>query len=281
MSQKTTHPSKCIMRTYQRRTALRRVVLWGLLAIFLASQMPTASAHNGNAGTIKVHDDDSYDTDNSNNPHVICQFWIEGVNMDGTGGSIVFYDWPPTGNKDFVGDDPWTGVPEVVGNGYHFQNGPYVLPPGHYRVEAYSDEGHPGNHGHFAKSKMFWVDPCDDVRPPPCPSDLEATETQAGGIQLNFTPAPGSDGTNIYRSVNGAPFLYLDTLGSGATQYNDTNVNPLTGYAYYITGLFGDLESQDCPIVELKTIPVFPSVFAGILAAAVGAVAYGGMRRKM
>ncbi len=258
---------------------------WGIAALVLLAaavvlaSTPQATAHNGNVGTIKVHDSEQVDTPQSNDPHVTCQFWIQGFGMDGDEGTLVFIDWPPTGNKDIVMDDDWFGTPDGNG-GFDFLNGPYSLPPGHYRVEAYSTDGHPGNHGHFAKSKMFWVDPCDDVPELRCPTDLTAIETENGNILVNFTPAPGSDGTNIYRSVNGGPFDYLDTLAPAATQYLDTDANPLTGYAYYVTALYDDRESQDCPITELRTIPVFPGVFAGVMAAVVGVVAYGGLRRK-
>lgn len=126
-----------------------------------------------NRGTIKIHDDLVADPDERNEPHVSCDFYVQGFNMNDPSGHLTFIAWPPTGNKDVVvpGGDSlnWTGTPDGDGE-WDFLKGPYFLPAGHYRVEAYTHDDHPGHEGgHFAKAKMFWVDPCDDQ--PPCVDD--------------------------------------------------------------------------------------------------------------
>ena len=158
-----------------------------LLTAFCAIGM-TASAiaqgnENNNKGTIKVHDDAEADPETRNEPHVSCDFWVEGFNMQGSEGHLVFYAWPPTGDKGEVTPDgdglEWTGEEENDTNGgYHFLNGPYQLEPGHYRVEAYDDhDGHPGHESHFVKAKMFWVDDCETGEPV-CDEEVEDCEPE-------------------------------------------------------------------------------------------------------
>lgn len=142
--------------------------LTGILGLMLvtavALAMPTAVAQgeDDNRGTLKVHDNATADPEERNEPHVTCDFWIQGFNMKDPSGWLVFIAWPPTGNKTNAvptGDTlNWTGTPDGDGE-YDFTKGPYFLDPGHYRVEAYTDDGHPG-HEHFAKDKLFWVDEC-------------------------------------------------------------------------------------------------------------------------
>lgn len=54
------------------------------------------------------------DPDSRNQPHVSCDFYIEGFNMKDSTGYLRFYSWPPTGNKSVVtpsGDTlTWTGT---------------------------------------------------------------------------------------------------------------------------------------------------------------------------
>ncbi|HVM45865.1 MAG TPA: hypothetical protein VM582_08020 [Candidatus Thermoplasmatota archaeon] len=178
-----------------RRTP--RLVLT-LIAASLLAAAPTAVAQNDdNRGTVKVHDSPVEDPDQRNVPHVTCDFYVEGFNMKDPTGTIVFYSWPPTGDKSEVtptGDTlVWTGTPDGDGE-YDFLKGPYFLPAGHYRVEVYTDDGHPG-HEHFAKAKMFWVDPCGDEEPvcvedcdvpPDCPEDMPFEECEE--TEIPFFP---------------------------------------------------------------------------------------------
>lgn len=148
-----------------------------------------------NQGTIKIHDNETADPDRRNEPHVSCDFWVEGFNMESETGQLHFYAWPPTGDKEEVvpgGDSrSYDGELEDDEDGYHFLNGPYFLPDGHYRVEAVSDDGHPGGNDHV-KSKTFWVDECEeecvedcggepcveDCKPPACEDDEETEEDE-------------------------------------------------------------------------------------------------------
>ncbi|HEX2022655.1 MAG TPA: hypothetical protein VHH36_08070 [Candidatus Thermoplasmatota archaeon] len=160
-----------------------------------------------NRGTIKIHDNATADPEERNEPHVSCDFYVQGFNMKDPAGHLVFTAWPPTSNKHEVtptGDTlTWTGVPDGDGE-YDFLKGAYFLPAGHYRLEVYTDDGHPGHEaGHFAKAKMFWVDPCegeqppcvdnpdteaDDCSPPPCVDDEQTAIDECDEVEIPFFP---------------------------------------------------------------------------------------------
>ena len=272
----------------------RKVTAWA--AVFLAAAAilvatPAQAHSNNNHGTIKVHDDAVMDPPTQNNPHVTCDFWIEGFDMTDDAGRLVFEAWEPTGNKTQVMEDRWTGIAEGDDAGYHFLAGPYQLPAGHYRVEAFVDTGHPGNVAHSAKSKMFWVDSCptepcvgDDCPPPVeervCPTDLMATPMDDGAIHLTWTEAIGSNGTNVYRAVGDGELEYLATVSAGNAAYTDEDTEVGVTYTYSVRGLYGRGESVDCPVVTATTIPVFPSLLAAVGAVGIAAAGYVVVRRR-
>lgn len=243
-----------------------------------------AGSHGGanNAGTIKVHDNEDENPDVRNVPHVSCDFWIEGFNMNDDSGWLEFYSWPPTGNMSLVtptGDDlMWTADSTNEQGNHHFEKGPYRLDPGHYRVEVYTDAPHPGSEDHFAKAKMFWVDPCveegDEPREnPPCPTNLQATAESDGDVRLTWDTAEGAVSYNIYRTVEGGDFDYLATTTD--TTYTDTTTEVGVTYEYIVTAFDGESESVDCDSVTVTAIPFFPSLMVGAvaLAGSVGAFA--------
>lgn len=258
----------------------RTIALLFVLAVaFTLGSSTMASAHGGNHGTIKVHDDEVTDPGPNNEPHVSCSFWIEGFNMHGSEGDLVFYAWPPTGDKSEIvptGDTEWSGA--ANGDGYHFVAGPFELPPGHYRVEAYSDAGHPGGHGHFSKTKTFWVDPCDE--PNPCEGlEILLTPNDGGSITIDVTHAQGSMDTRIWRSVSGGPYEVLVDISAPDTQYVDTDTVVGSHYAYAAGPLLKG-EAEPCVNAEVTSIPVFPSGIAGALAVAIGSIGYAFVRRR-
>lgn len=261
-----------------------RALAPSLILLFALALAPApASATESNPGTIKVHDTTFVDPPQRNQPHVDCEFYIEGFHMADTSGTLVIQVWHPTADPADVLNDTWTGTPETDGKGSHFLNGPYTLPEGHYRVEVFSSTGHPGDSEHFAKAKMFWVEPCETVPPPPvlqCPTDLTAESNSAGTVTLSFTPAPGSNGTNVYRLDADGDWEYLATLPPGVNGYTDTTTRAGYAYTYAVTALYGDRESQECPTVEVSSIPEFPTFVAMGLAAACGVLGYVFVRRK-
>lgn len=251
------------------------------IALVLFAFPPVAADHN-NQGTVKVHDNEDEDPDRRNVPHVDCDFWIEGFNLGDDSGWIVFYGWPPTGDKEIVwsGEEQnWTGAWSEE-HSYHFLAGPFSLPSGHYRVEVYTDAGHPGatpdgSNPHFAKAKTFWVE-CEDmpVVNPPCPPGLAAragtTDEDTPFIHLTWTAVPGVDGYLVYRAVSGGDFELVVELQNErgdlvtATQYFDHHVDVGVTYEYYVTAVIGGVESENCDIVEATAVPFFGS---GLLAA--------------
>ena len=100
--------------------------------------------------------DDSDTGNNSNNPHVGCDFSVEGFKMAADSGSIVVKAWPPTGDHDTVVLESTWAKDDTTGNdANHFVAGPYQLPSGHYKVFASNAPDH-------NKTKVFWVD-CAEV----------------------------------------------------------------------------------------------------------------------
>lgn len=284
-----------------------RWAIIGLSAALLLAASP-ATATDNNMGTIKVHDGPSADPPQRNQPHVDCEFWIEGFNMADSSGRIEIRSWPPTGDKSLVLTTSWTGTPEADGKGHHFLVGPLTLAAGHYRVEAFSATGHPGNPGHFAKAKMFWVEPCVPTPPPPptttnppptgtlppppppttnppaalaCPEDLLAVANGDGSITLTFAAAAGSDGTNVYRVDADGDYELLATLDAGVGTYTDLDTEAGAAYVYAVTALFGDRESVGCQEIEVSAIPDFPTLLGAGLATSGGLLALFLARRRL
>jgi len=127
-------------------------------------------AADNNRGTVKVHDGPDTDPERRNEPHVNCDFYVQGFNFHDGSGHLEFQHWRPTGDFEAVTPSgaslEWTGTLNTKGT-YDYELGPYVLPSGHYRLEVYTNDGHPGSTDQFAKSKTFWVDnacvSCPDV----------------------------------------------------------------------------------------------------------------------
>lgn len=244
-----------------------------LMALVFVLAATPAEAHVNNQGTVKVHDTADADPDQRNVPHVDCDFWVEGFNMFDDSGELVIYEWPPTGNKSEVLRDTWEGTEEEDGKGHHFLNGPYTLPSGHYRVEAFSDGGHPGDDTHFAKTKTFWVE-CDAEAVECPPFDLTAIANDDGSITLSWDELGEGEMINLYRAEDGGDFTYIDTFGEGTKGYHDTDTEVGTTYEYAVTSFDGTTESEICATTEVTAIPVFSTLLAGGLAAMLGIGAY-------
>lgn len=263
------------MKNLRNEARLLTLAIGLLVATSLALGAPAAAQAESNTGTIKIHDHEEERPEMRNVPHVSCDFYVEGFNMNAESGWLTFYGWPPTGDMSEVtptGDDlNWTsdGVNEQ-GN-HHFLKGPYFLPAGHYRVEAFADDGHPGDQGQFAKTKTFWVDPCEEEPTnPPCPEGLVAVAADGGAIELTWTGVDGSEQYNIYRAAGDEDFEYLATVND--TTFTDTDTVVGVTYSYYVTAYDGESESIGCMVVEVTAIPFFPT---GILAAVALAGAVG------
>ena len=168
----------------------------GVATVLALSAVPASAHESGNHGTVKVHDDEvGQPQPTSNNPHVSCDFWIEGFKMSDDSGHIVFELIPPTSNppSHIDSDTLWTASGPDEPKGFHFLSGPFnftdlVDDNGgkhvHVRVTVFVDDGHPGSEDHFAKQKVFWVEPCGDdgVEIPFFPSPLALGLAGAGGV---------------------------------------------------------------------------------------------------
>lgn len=114
----------------------------------------------------------------------------------------------------------------------------------------------------------------------PCPTDLGAEALSDGSVWVFFDEAPGSDGSRIYRSINGGPFASLVVLPNGTDQYRDTNTTPGVTYTYKVVGLFDGRESHRCDSVSVTAVPVFPTAVGATLAGLLGVAAYVGLGRR-
>lgn len=258
-----------------------------LLAVSIAA-VPALATHN-NQGTVKVHDDESEDPAVRNVPHVSCDFWIEGFKLGDDSGWIRFFGWPPTGDKSEVTPTGaglnWEADEGDASGEYHFLNGPYQLPAGHYRVEIYTHDGHPGSDaGHFAKAKVFWVEPCDaPVVNPPCPVIVDVQATSEDGeatVTLDWSAVADADAYVVYRAVDGEDFEQVGETAGDVTMFTDTTVEAGVTYEYYVTVVVDGIESENCAVVEASAIPFFPSLLVGALAVFGSVGAYFWIRRS-
>lgn len=264
----------------------RHLVPTALAICLVLAFSPISSANHNNQGTIKVHDNEQEDPDQRNVPHVDCDFWIEGFKLGDDSGWIVFYSWPPTGDKQVVDsgeDQDWTADSGAASGEYHFLAGPFTLPTGHWRVEVFTDDGHPGSDsGHFAKAKTFWVECEEVVVNPPCPV-ITNTEAGVAGeepfILLEWAGVPDATQYVVYRALEGGDFEILATTTD--TSYTDTDVEVGVTYEYYVTAVVGGIESENCEIVEATAIPFFTAPLLGALALAGSLAAFVVLRRKL
>lgn len=258
------------------------------LTLLLVLAPEAASTHN-NRGTLKVHDNVEETPETRNVPHVACGFYLESFLLGDDSGWIRFFGWPPTGNMSEVnatGDSQvWTADFGSEGGGWHMLEGPYYLPAGHYRVEIHTDDGHPGSDaGHFAKSKTFWVEPCDEtLASPPCPTVTRAEASATDGsnhVTLGWAPTPEADAYVVYRALELGEFEAVGDVGGDVTMFVDTGTVAGTTYEYYVTAVIDGVESEACAMVKVTAVPFFPSAIVGALVL-VGAVgAYAALRRK-
>jgi hypothetical protein len=168
-------------------TRIVRATVFAAAGILLLLAMP-ASATPDNQGTIKVHEAGSLG-DESNDPHVVCSFYVEGFNMQASSGSLVIDQHAPTGSANVV-TTTWTAN-DVVGDGFadhHFLNGPFSLAAGHYKVFV-GDEQHD-------KMKTFWVDPCQSSSSTTSTSETttSTSQTETTTNEIPFFPSGTSMG---------------------------------------------------------------------------------------
>lgn len=118
------------------------------------------------------------------------------------------------------------------------------------------------------------------VEEDPCPTGLTARARGDGDVRVTFDPHPNATAHRVYRAEgDGDPGMVAE-LGPDATEYLDEDTVPGTTYTYEVRSVFGDMEAEGCPTVEVTAVPVFPSAALGIAAPLAGVVAYAGLRRR-
>lgn len=264
--------------------SLQRLLISLVVLGLVAFAAPAAAHESSNHGTIKVHDDAVVTPPTRNDPHVSCEFYIEGFNMADVSGRLEFYSIPPTSNPPvLVMTANWTGTPEPDGTGTHFLAGPFNLTAGHYLVEAFLDDGRPGNTDHKSKSKVFWVNPCQPgAEVPPCPPDVQVNARADGDIELTWDAVADADEYRIYRSGpdDEGDFQAYASVDGSTTSFVDEDVVQGSTYRYFVTAVVDGVESENCEIVEATAIPFFPGLMVGALAVLGGVGAFAWLRRR-
>lgn len=101
--------------------------------------------------------------------------------------------------------------------------------------------------------------------PPTAPSGCSAT--WATNTQINISWADNSSnetGFKVYRSVDGAAYALLDTVGANTTSTSDTSVSRDHYYNYKVLAYNGDGNSSYSNVsTTIPTIPAAPTSFEG------------------
>lgn len=203
----------------------------------------TSARGCGNRGTVKVHDTSEARPAERNEPHVDCDFWVEGFGLDDARGAMVFFSWPPTGDRSVVTPSgaslDW--VDDGVSDDPHFLSGPFSLPTGHYRLEVFTLDRHAG-HEHFAKAKTFWTE-CDPEDPGPPPQTWYPGAVGTGANETVPDPAPTlvfADGALVAWNVS-SPAAATTDFRDGLWTYTVTLEEPTATPFRVRVGYWDDL----------------------------------------
>jgi hypothetical protein len=238
--------------------ALSARILFGaaLTATTVLAGPALASAAPGDNGTVKIHDPNTDEQDNRNEPHV-CEFQIVASNFD----AVQDVDWKilTQGGRNggqlveegsIVLDGEGAGSTEVIG-----------LENGHYRLN-WTFEGQKSN---SAKHKVFWVE-CDEEQP-----TGEPTDEPTGDPTDVPTEEPSGEPT-------GDPTADPSEPGAEPTDEPTDPAEPTDGATDP-----AESEAPTAPADESGTpgggsggLPVTGGALAGLVAAGAVAVAGGG-----
>lgn len=135
------------MRTLSRAGVL---AVASSAALFVAP-VAHADTHNGDNGTVKIHDAKTGQELHRNEPHV-CTFYLDAFGFDG-GQKVNWHIdvWAPTAGVK--GTEVKSGDLALDKNG-HGRTEDLSLPDGHYKLFWNFD----GENGNKAKQKVFWTD---------------------------------------------------------------------------------------------------------------------------
>ena len=120
-----------------------------------------------------------------------------------------------------------------------------------------------------------------EPEPLACPTGLGATALANEDVRIDFTPAAGSVGSNVYRTEAGGERTLVAELGAGEGSFLDTSTVAGTTYTYEVTAVYDEGESGPCATVQVTAIPVFPTVVGALAASTLGVLAYAGLRRRV
>ncbi|WP_374454049.1 hypothetical protein [Nocardioides sp.] len=144
-----------------------------------AGAAPAGAAPGGNNGSVKIAQLDDGDRAPDNTPHVGCSFAVEWYGYDAGAdvvSTVTFAEQDPTQgvglvvagpSQVFVGEDRATGAGTSTGlDGREtytlsFTGDPHPQQGFHVRVTVAT----PRSHGSDTKTKVFWVQDCEETPP--------------------------------------------------------------------------------------------------------------------
>lgn len=248
-----------------RPTALTALAVGVSLLVFALG----GGAASDNQGTIKVHNPGDVG-DESNDPHVGCIFYVEGVNMQATTGTLVIQSWPPTGNMTVVVNTTWIAA-DAPADGFadhHFLNGPYNLTAGHYKVFV-SDAKHD-------KMKTFWVD-CV----PPCIIDCGPTTTSTSSSTTSTSATNTSTSESSTTTSSSTSTSATDTSTSESSTTTSPSSTTTSTSATDTSTSESSTTTSDTNTTTTE-VPFFPSATAlGLGAGGIGLAALLMVRRRL
>ncbi|WP_369257158.1 hypothetical protein [Streptomyces sp. R35] len=153
----------CRPGTRRRASALVALAVAGTTLL----GAPAAVAAPGDNGDVKVHDSNTPDNDQRNDPKV-CQFYLDGFNFDGA----QKITWSIETQPHVDGGATLAGGLTIPASGDGRTKGLFSLPDGQYKLTWNFD----GENG-AGKQKVFKVD-CAPASPTPTPTP---TSTPPGG----------------------------------------------------------------------------------------------------
>jgi LPXTG-motif cell wall-anchored protein len=199
--------------------SLRLAAAAALCAAGVAAAASTgAAAHAdppGNNGTIKI-DGEPFDTDNNNEPHVVCNFRVKLFDFDlNQRGNIVFTIQPPSGNfNELLRLDDQLLSNDPAGGGQDLDE-IFTFSANQLGLGSFTEHPQQGFHVKVTletsvgpKHKVFWVKPCPPTTPPTSPPTSPPTTAPTSAGAVTTSPAAALP-------VTGASLGGLVALGIG------------------------------------------------------------------
>src|SRR5687767_11399259 len=118
-----------------------------------------------------------------------------------------------------------------------------------------------------------------------CPADLTLDLAADGTVEIDWTPVNISNGSNVWRSTDGGPFVLIANFTDNVTDetFDESPKTPGSTYTYTVRAVFDANESTECQEESVTIpggtssppptdIPFFPTATSVLLAAVLGSM---------